>query len=311
MAQITNFFHYPNVTEALNPNPRTGVVNKFEVVKVNKFGNFRKRFSNFSGPIERFNGFRNGLIFGQHGNSLVVIDISSGKEQTVFQDSERFALAGSSFHRKEDLIFFGIFKENTTSIFSSKFDGSERKLIYKLNEILYVFDVCEEGKHLFVAKIDLPRNRSSTMDTVSNMLNIFYPRSFESLNLPHFQEPELVTISIEKGKLEPITLAKNKIRGLSPSLNQDGSLLAFSKVTGSVNQIFIVDWEKKRNNRTKKKLENLKKAEVSKHKKSKKHSKNNEAEEEKHLKNVRQLTFGGQNAEGYFALVRFFTTYLI
>ncbi|KAE9551787.1 hypothetical protein FO519_004991, partial [Halicephalobus sp. NKZ332] len=320
MIQAVNLFGYHNLTEALQSKERMERI-KYEAVKVNKYGNFKKRFSNFTGFHDRFiGGFREGLVLGTEYDSLFVTDLDSGREQKVFYNQEKFVFLGSVFHKKENLVFFGIGKDSTSFIYSSKFDGSERKLIYKGNVGLYIYDICNEGKHLLVSEWYKLKDEDPDMATLLNKLRNYDPNVTTVSASSKYRDPEMATISIKSGKLEPITLANNTIRGYGLKLSQDGSLLTFVSEVSRIHQVFVVEWEKKRENGTKKKLEELKKDEITKKKELfksnlRERDENGEdkgnkkgwkvlQEEERHLKNVRQLTFGGQNAEGYFAFKR-------
>jgi TolB protein len=284
----TDAFQYTNLTEAFNATIEGKLKQKhFDIVVTNFLGNFKHRYATVL-PTVIVAVSKNAKYLAVLENGLQIIDIFSGSRTSILTSQGVTSAVFSPNH--EQLFFTQTIVGGGTELLSVFTNGTGIRSIFKApGEFYALSDVTKDGKHIILTHCKVGNIKNDDDDCF------------------------LASYNHESQALKWILLSGNRLQGTHAYFNDDGSKIAFVRLDEEFTDVFVCDWigegnEIHKQQRKKKPIKKIKtKAKSSRYAGmiSSNHSADGSGsivfEGERHLQNIRQLTFTGQNAEGYFA----------
>uniref|UniRef100_A0A914Z663 Uncharacterized protein n=1 Tax=Panagrolaimus superbus TaxID=310955 RepID=A0A914Z663_9BILA len=299
----TDAFQYKNLTEAFNATMEGKLLSKnYEIVVTNFLGNFKHRYSTLL-PTVIIAVSKNAKYLAVMDNGFQVVDILSGTRTTILTTQ---GVTSAVFSPNHDRLFFiQTIPGGGSELITAFTNGTGIRSLFKAsNEFYALSDVTKDGGNILLTHCKVGMNKINNDDESDSCF--------------------LATYNYLTEKMQWIFLSGNRVQGTHASFNNDESKITFVRLDeDDKNDVFISDWMGNSaniiNNNNNLKPQRKGKKIISKNiiegglkKKAAKSSRyagfisSNQSstivfEGEKHLQNIRQLTFTGQNAEGYFA----------
>uniref|UniRef100_A0A7E4VKW8 DPPIV_N domain-containing protein n=1 Tax=Panagrellus redivivus TaxID=6233 RepID=A0A7E4VKW8_PANRE len=291
---LTDAFRYDNLTAALQRTLRDRAENAklpYDLITANSLGNLKHKANltiaktAFTDPTGKF------LIYESDTYFHLINTLDDSEQIIANRSGSDLKLISGAFSRKLNRVAFSVEVGGVVQVYSFTFDYNTGKLDNGT--------ILQESKTQYFWVNDFtPCGKKIVLTTGPDKFNATYLKVYSATD-----DKDKGTDIGSNGRVFSAVFGA--------SFSNDGKKLAFSKLAGEFSNAVIADWncDDKENSTPKRGIQMPVEKHVSR-KANARHSKyagmvkrgsNGFEGSEKHLKNVRQLTFGGQNAEGYFA----------